>query len=160
MGDLQLKLTRNKQTTKSFLDQKEATSEADSSSKDPDQASVLHAWYLWYWRVLSNFVRQHMLLVLLLTVGRLQWLFWWNFWRSYNFSKYLSVYFIFLIYNLLLGFPCGTVVKNLLANARDTGSVSWWVRSPGRRNGNSLPYSCIENPINRGDLWTTVHRVT
>ena len=45
------------------------------------------------------------------------------------------------------GFPGGTVVKNLPANAgdaRDTGSISGLGRSPGVGNGNLLQYSCLE----------------
>ena len=34
-----------------------------------------------------------------------------------------------------------------------------WEDSPGEGNGNSLQYSCLENPVDRGDCWTTVHRV-
>ena len=33
-----------------------------------------------------------------------------------------------------------------------------WGRSPGEGNGNLLQYSCLKNPIDRGALWTTVHR--
>ena len=47
------------------------------------------------------------------------------------------------------GFPGGSVVKNLLANAADVGSVPGWVRSPGVGNGNPLQYSCLENPMGR-----------
>ena len=46
------------------------------------------------------------------------------------------------------------VVENLPANAgdvRDAGSVPGWGRSPGGRHGNPLHYSCLENPMNRGD---------
>ena len=42
------------------------------------------------------------------------------------------------------------VVKNLLANAgdvRDAGSIPESGRSPRGGNGNSLQYSCLENPI-------------
>ena len=52
------------------------------------------------------------------------------------------------------GFPGGAVVKNSPANAgdkRDMGSVSGLGRSPGGGNGNSLQYSCLENPMDRGD---------
>ena len=55
------------------------------------------------------------------------------------------------------------VVKNPLANAgdaRDTGSVSEVRRSPGVGNGNPLQYSCLENSIDRGAWWATVHGVT
>ena len=33
-------------------------------------------------------------------------------------------------------------------------------RSPGEGNGNPLPYSCLENPMDRGAWWATVHGVT
>ena len=33
-------------------------------------------------------------------------------------------------------------------------------RSPGEGNGNSLQYSCLENPMERVAWWATVHRVT
>ena len=45
------------------------------------------------------------------------------------------------------------VVKNPPANAgdiRDTGLVPGLGRSPGGRHGNSLQYSCLENPMDRG----------
>ena len=55
------------------------------------------------------------------------------------------------------------VVKNLLANAgdiRDTGSIfPASGRCPGEGNGNQLQYSCLENPMDRGVWWTTVHGV-
>ena len=54
------------------------------------------------------------------------------------------------------------VVKNPPANAgdvRDRGSIPGLERSPGGANGNPLQYSCLENPMDRGDWQTTVHRV-
>ena len=48
------------------------------------------------------------------------------------------------------------------ASAGDTGevgSVSGWRRYPGEGNGNSLQYSCLEIPMDRGTWWTTVHGV-
>ena len=62
----------------------------------------------------------------------------------------------------LRGFPGGTVVKNLPANAGDTkdmGSIPGSGRSPGARNGNVLQYSCLENSMDRGAWWATVHGV-
>ena len=53
-------------------------------------------------------------------------------------------------------FPCSTVVRNLPANAGDTGDVGLIPGSgisPGRRNGNPLQHSCLENPIDRGTWW-------
>ena len=47
------------------------------------------------------------------------------------------------------------VVKNLPANAGDTGSISGLGRSPGVGNGNPLQYSCLENPMDRRDWWAT-----
>ena len=44
----------------------------------------------------------------------------------------------------------GRVVKNLPANAGDTGSILGSGRSPGVGNGNPLQYSCLENSIDRG----------
>ena len=44
------------------------------------------------------------------------------------------------------GFPDGSVVKNLPANARGVHSISGSGRSPGEGNGNSLQYSCLGNP--------------
>ena len=36
----------------------------------------------------------------------------------------------------------------------------WFGRSPGGGNGNPLQYSCLENPMDRGTCWATVHMVT
>ena len=55
------------------------------------------------------------------------------------------------------------VVKNLPADAGDTGDVdstSGLGRSPGRGHGNPLQYSCLENSIDGGAWWATVHGVT
>ena len=52
------------------------------------------------------------------------------------------------------GFPGGAMVKNPPANTGDPGSIS------GEGNGNSLQYSCLENFMDRGTWWTTVHGVT
>jgi len=54
------------------------------------------------------------------------------------------------------------VVKNPPANAgdtRDMGSIPGWGRSPEGGNGNPLQYSFLENPMDRGAWWTTVHGV-
>ena len=56
-----------------------------------------------------------------------------------------------------LGFPGGSLVKNLLANAGDGSSIPGWGRSPGEGNGNPLQYACLENPLDRGAWWVTVH---
>ena len=51
------------------------------------------------------------------------------------------------------GFPGGSVVKNLPANAGTAGSISGSEWSPGEGNGTPLQYSCLENPIDRGAWW-------
>ena len=45
-----------------------------------------------------------------------------------------------------MGFQDGLVVKNPPANAGYVGSIPGLGRSPGERNDNMLPYSCLDNP--------------
>ena len=57
-------------------------------------------------------------------------------------------------------YPDGSMVKNLPASAgdaRDAGSILGSGRSPGRRNGNPLQASCVENLMDRGVWWAKVH---
>ena len=68
-----------------------------------------------------------------------------------------SPFWLHLFYQLVL------VVKNSLANAgdiRDVGLIPGLGRPPGKRHGNLLQYSCLENPMDRGAWWDTVHEVT
>ena len=54
------------------------------------------------------------------------------------------------------------MVKNLPANAgdiRDKGSIPGSGRSLGGGHGNPFQYCCLENPMDRGAWWSTVHRV-
>ena len=51
------------------------------------------------------------------------------------------------------------VVKNLPANAEDSGLIPGSKRSPGGRNGAPFQYSCRENPMDRGGWRATVHEV-
>ena len=51
------------------------------------------------------------------------------------------------------------MVKNPPANARDEGLIPGSGRSPGEGNGNPLQYSCLENPMDRGTWWATVHGI-
>ena len=62
-----------------------------------------------------------------------------------------------------MGFPGGTVEKNLPVNAgdaRDMGLVPGLERSSRVRNGNPFQYSCLENPMERGAWRATGHGVT
>ena len=54
----------------------------------------------------------------------------------------------------------GSAVKNQPANAGDEGSMPGSGRSPGKGTGTPLQYSCLENPMDRGARWATVHGVT
>ena len=58
-----------------------------------------------------------------------------------------------------LGFPGGSEVKDSACNAGDLGSIPGLGRSPGEGNGNPLQYSCLENPMDGGTWWATVHGV-
>ena len=52
------------------------------------------------------------------------------------------------------------IVKNPSANAgnrRDAGWITGSGRSPGVGNGKALQYSCLENTMDKGALWTAVH---
>jgi len=54
------------------------------------------------------------------------------------------------------------VVKNLPANAgdvSDASSIPGMGRFPGGGHGNPLQYSCLENPMDRGPWWATLHGV-
>ena len=49
--------------------------------------------------------------------------------------------------------------KESTCNAGDMGSIPGWGRSLGGRHGNPLQYSCLENPMDGGAWWATVHVV-
>ena len=56
------------------------------------------------------------------------------------------------------GFPGGSEVKASAWNVGDLGLIPGSGRSPGEGNGNPLQYSCLENPMDGGAWWATVHR--
>ena len=63
-------------------------------------------------------------------------------------------------YICIYGFPGGPVGKESACNVGDLGSVPGSGRSLGEGNGNSLQYSCLQNSMDRGAWWITVHGVT
>ena len=64
------------------------------------------------------------------------------------------------LYMWLLGFPDSSVVKNLPAKiSADTGLILGSGRSLRGGNGNPLQYSCLENSMDKGAWWATVHGV-
>ena len=58
-----------------------------------------------------------------------------------------------------MGFPGGSVVKNLPANGGDVGLIPGLGRSPVKGNGKLLQYSCLGNPMDRGAWQITVYGV-
>ena len=58
-----------------------------------------------------------------------------------------------------MGFPGGSEGKVSACNAGNLGSIPASGRSPGEGNGNPLQYSCLENSMDRGAWWATVHGV-
>ena len=59
-----------------------------------------------------------------------------------------------------MGFPSGSDGKASVCNAGDPGSIPGLGRSPGKGNGSPLQYSCLENPMDGGAWWATVHGIT
>ena len=62
-----------------------------------------------------------------------------------------------------MGFPGGTSGKEPAGVAGDSGDLGLMPElrgSPGGAHGIPLQHSCLENPMDRGACWATVHRVT
>ena len=57
------------------------------------------------------------------------------------------------------GLPCGPDSKESACNAGDLRSTPRSRRSPGEGNGNPLQYSFLENSMDKGAWWATVHVV-
>ena len=60
----------------------------------------------------------------------------------------------------LRSFPGGPDGTESACHAGDPGSIPGSGRSTGGRNGTPLQYSCLENPMDRGVWWATVHGVS
>ena len=58
-----------------------------------------------------------------------------------------------------MSFPGGSVGKESACNAGDLGLIPGLGRSPGVENGNPIPYSCLENSMDRGAWLATTHGV-
>ena len=59
-----------------------------------------------------------------------------------------------------MGFPGGSVVKNLSAKAGDAGLIPRLGRSPGEGNNNPLQYSGLGHPKDRGDWQAAFYGIT
>ena len=97
-------------------------------------------------------------------------------WSVYHLFSDLSVNSLFLTFSFLdkevrvvfewvsmsrnwQGLSGGSVIKYPPANSGDTGLIPGSGRLHGEGNGNMLQYSCLENPMDRGAWWATVHGV-
>ena len=58
-----------------------------------------------------------------------------------------------------MGLPGCSDSKESACSAGELGSIPGLGRSPGGGHGNPLQYSCLENPMDRGAWWATVHGV-
>ena len=59
----------------------------------------------------------------------------------------------------MVGFPGGSADKEPVSNAGNAGSISGSRKSPGEGTGDPLQYPCLQNYIERGAWWATVHGV-
>ena len=57
-------------------------------------------------------------------------------------------------------FPGDSEIKKPHANSGDMGLIPGLGRSPGEGKGNPPQFSCLENLMDRGAWWATVHGVT
>ena len=60
---------------------------------------------------------------------------------------------------LPLSFIGGSDSKESTCSAEDEGLILESERAPGEGDGNPLQYSCLENSMDRGAWWATVHEV-
>ena len=62
--------------------------------------------------------------------------------------------------NIHQGFPGGSAGKESTCSGRDVRSIPGLGRSPGGGHGNPLQCCCLENLIDRGAWWATIHGVS
>ena len=62
--------------------------------------------------------------------------------------------------NFILGFPGGSDGTESTCLAGHQGSIPGLGRFPGVGHGSPLQYSCLENPMDQGAWWATIHGVT
>ena len=79
---------------------------------------------------------------------------------SNHLTSFTLVNFLKLCLHMRTGFPGASVINNPSTNAgvaRDMGLIPGSGRSPGEGNGNSLQYSCLESPMDRGAWQAMIH---
>ena len=75
-------------------------------------------------------------------------------------QKYLNCLYTAPPFMAQKGFSGSAEVKASACNVGDLGLIPGSGRSPGEGNGNPLQYSCLENSMDRGAWWATVHGFT
>ena len=70
-----------------------------------------------------------------------------------------SIIIIFLVTCIInwMEYPGASPVRNLPVYAGDVGLMPGLGGSPGEGNANPLKYSCLENPMDRGDCQATAY---
>ena len=64
-----------------------------------------------------------------------------------------------MVIETLVFFPSGSDSRESDCNVGDPGLILGLGRSPGEGSGSPLQYSCLENPMDRGAWWATVHGI-
>ena len=75
-------------------------------------------------------------------------------------SLILYLKFTFSWVSCILGFPGGSMVKNLPASEGDMGLIPGLGSSLAGRHSDPFQYSCLENSMDTGTWWAIVHGVT
>ena len=78
---------------------------------------------------------------------------------SHNCLYFLHFQNLFTLKRVLWGFHDGSAGKESTCHVGDLGSIPGLGRSPGEMYGYPLHYSYLENPMDRGAWWATVHGV-
>ena len=80
-------------------------------------------------------------------------------WKAPSLLKHLSKALLNIITTTFCNHLLYNKVKASACNAGDLSSLPGLGRSPGEGNENPLQYCCLENPVDGGAWWATVHRV-
>ena len=75
-------------------------------------------------------------------------------------ASFVSLHGPIPIVGCKLPFPDGSVGKESACNAEDLNLIPGLGRSPGEGNGYPLQYCCLEDSMDRGAWWATVHGIT
>ena len=82
-----------------------------------------------------------------------------NTWKQCDVGNNIQTMEYYLLLKRNEGFPGSSVVKNPPAMQEMQRSIPGSGRSYGEGNGNPLQYTCLENSMDRGAWWVTVHGV-